>query len=292
MPNAIDMQEIARLNANFLEEYTSGDSIRKYTRQTAGYGISYLLDHDYGKIYLTVIEKYVPKSIRSRGIRLWEFGCGGGMNLVHLVSMLERMGIRVDVAIGTDFSPALIDAARSDARKYLKPELASKVKFAVAANENLLKESVKGLGLKEIDLTGTFDLLLGVNTIRYCHRLKNVGRCVEGIRDLLKDGGVCVNIDMNNRFPAFRSKLRHTGKKLDENEILLPTLDEYAQPFAEAGLELIAKKNFCWVPHSAGRGLTMVMRTLSPVLNVVARSRGMRSLVISKKKTAGRSARS
>ena len=30
----------------FFEEYTSHDAILKYTRATAGYGISYLLDHD------------------------------------------------------------------------------------------------------------------------------------------------------------------------------------------------------------------------------------------------------
>ena len=67
----------SRLNADFLEEYNSEESIRKYTRNTAGYGISYLLDHEYGEIYRQCIDRYVPKSRLKAGIRLWEFGCGG-----------------------------------------------------------------------------------------------------------------------------------------------------------------------------------------------------------------------
>ena len=31
----------------FFREYTSHEAIVKYTRATAGFGISYLLDHDY-----------------------------------------------------------------------------------------------------------------------------------------------------------------------------------------------------------------------------------------------------
>ena len=74
------------LNGAFLHEYNSEESSRKYTRETAGCGISYLLNHDYGDLYLEVLEKYIPKVTRQRGIRLWEFGCGGAMNLMHLVS--------------------------------------------------------------------------------------------------------------------------------------------------------------------------------------------------------------
>ena len=36
----------------FLRQYTSQDEILKYTRATAGFGISYLLDHDYKAVYL------------------------------------------------------------------------------------------------------------------------------------------------------------------------------------------------------------------------------------------------
>ena len=35
------------MDAAFFDEYTSHDAILKYTRATAGYGISHLLDRDY-----------------------------------------------------------------------------------------------------------------------------------------------------------------------------------------------------------------------------------------------------
>jgi SAM-dependent methyltransferase len=284
MTNAMNTQESSRLNAGFLEEYSTEESIRRYTGKTAGHGISYLLDHEYGRIYLDCIARYIPKSRLKTGIRLWEFGCGGGMNLLHLVSSLERQGIRVDFACGTDFSGTLIEAARSEAGKYIALDTIGKVQFGVAANENLVEEGAKELGVRKDELLGSFDLIFGVNTIRYSHRLNNVDRCVAGIGDLLRDGGVCITIDMNRKFPAFRSRFRERLTKEDEKATLLPTLDEYAAPFSSAGFEVLKKKNFCWIPHSAGRGLTSVMRAMTPVLNLVAPSRGMRSLVISRKK--------
>jgi hypothetical protein len=39
----------------FLEQYTSENEISKYTRATAGFGISYLLDHDYKAVYLEAL---------------------------------------------------------------------------------------------------------------------------------------------------------------------------------------------------------------------------------------------
>src|SRR5665213_2169315 len=99
MTNTMNSHDSSRLNATFLEEYNSEDSIRKYTRNTAGDGIGYLLEHEYGKIYLYCINRYVPKSRLKKGIRLWEFVCGGGMNLLHLVATLERRGIPVEFAL-------------------------------------------------------------------------------------------------------------------------------------------------------------------------------------------------
>lgn len=273
----------SRLNANFLEEYNSEESIRKYTRNTAGYGISYLLDHDYGNIYLECIRTYIPKVRLKAGIRLWEFGCGGGMNLLHLVSVLERQGIPVQFACGTDFSDALIAAARGEANRYVAPAQIKKVRFTVASNENLVEEGAAGLGVRKDELLGSFDVVFGVNTIRYCHRLNNVDRCVHGIGQILREGGICINIDMNRKFPAFRSRLREWRAKQEESATFLPTLDEYERPFCAVGFEILKKQNFCWIPHSAGRGLTTVMSTVTPILNAVARSRAMRSLVICRK---------
>lgn len=270
------------LNAGFLEEYNSQDSIRKYTKATAGSGISYLLDHDYGQIYLDVLERYIPKSNIQRGVRVWEFGCGGGMNLVHLVSMMERRGIIVDRAYGTDFSETLIDAANNEAAKYLLPSQQKKIRFCVARNESLIDDVSSRLKIPREQLAGSFDLLLGVNTIRYCHRLMNEMECVAAISELLVNKGVCVVIDMNDKFPAFRSRFRDRRTK-EKKAYYLPTLDEYARPFASAGFEVLRKENFCWIPHSAGPGLTAVMRTLTPVLSTVLPSHAMRSLVISRK---------
>jgi SAM-dependent methyltransferase len=283
MTGAMNNQDSSKLHANFFEEYTSEESIRRYTRKTAGHGISYLLDHDYGKIYLDVIERYIPKSRLKAGLRLWEFGCGGGMNLLHLVSALGRRGLPVDFACGTDFSPTLIAAAETEAKNYIATDQINKVRFTVASNEDLVEEGAKGLDMGKDKLLGSFDLIFGVNTIRYGHRLNNVDRCVKDIGGLLRENGICIVIDMNSKFPAFRSRFREILTPQDKETTLLPTLDEYARPFSVAGFEVLTKENFCWIPHSAGRGLTTTMRALTPVLNALVPSRGMRSLVISRK---------
>src|SRR5256714_14403123 len=122
------------LNAGFLEEYSTLESIRKYTKETAGNGISYLLDHDYGQIYLDVLQRYIPKSSIQRGVRLWEFGCGGGMNLLHLVSTMERRGILLGCAHCTGFFLGLLDAAKREASKNLSPTQPNKGRFFVGRN--------------------------------------------------------------------------------------------------------------------------------------------------------------
>src|SRR5215467_3469459 len=91
-------------------EYLSQEAILKYTRATAGFGISYLLDHDYKAVYLQALA-LLPQEVRERGICMLELGCGAGMNLLHLVSVLNQHSICVEKAIGTDFSPVLIEAA-------------------------------------------------------------------------------------------------------------------------------------------------------------------------------------
>jgi 2-polyprenyl-3-methyl-5-hydroxy-6-metoxy-1,4-benzoquinol methylase len=147
------------LNNDFLKEYTSKESIRRYTKKTAGYGIGYLVDHDYGRIYLETIERHISQSQRQKGIRLWEFGCGGGMNLVHLISLMERRGIALDCAYGTDFSETLIEAARCDATNYLTLEQRKKVHFSVAKNENLIEDVTEEAEINKNNLLGSFDVI-------------------------------------------------------------------------------------------------------------------------------------
>jgi SAM-dependent methyltransferase len=273
------MEQTGQLYEKFLDEYVSEDAVRKYTTETAGYGITYLLGNDYARIYLDTIECYLRTST-ARPLRLLEFGCGGGMNITRLVSLLESRKVPVECAYGTDFSPRLVQAAEQEAKAFLSRDLAGKLSFHVARNEKLVEDLVSELrGAK--DLLGSFDLIVGVNTFRYCHRLGKGLDCAADIYRLLKPGGVCINIDMNNRFPAFRSQLK--GQEEDRAECYLPSLDEYVSPFKTAGFEIVKKGNFCWIPHSAGRALTFCCRLGSPFLNLVARGRAMRSLVVARK---------
>jgi len=82
--------EKSRIEENVLCEYSIKESIRKYKKATAGYGISYLLEHVYGEIYLKAIKEVLEPLGPQSGLRLLEFGCGAGMNLIHLVSLLRR----------------------------------------------------------------------------------------------------------------------------------------------------------------------------------------------------------
>ena len=274
------MQNTEQINEKFLEEYVSEDAVRKYTTETAGYGINYLLHHEYAKIYMKVLDQFLRTSPQ-RPLRVLEFGCGGGMNIITLVSLLERQGVPVECAYGTDFSPRLVESAGQEAKAGLAPALAGKLSFYVARNEKLNEDLAAASRKRAEDFAGFFDLIIGVNTFRYCHRLGKSKECAADIYRMLRPGGVCVNIDMNDKFPVFRSRLKNSIE--DPAECYLPTLEEYASPFREAGFELIERKNFCWIPHSAGPALTAACRIASPVLNLVARSRAMRSLVVARK---------
>src|SRR5690349_3205556 len=112
----------------FLKEYSSEDAIRKYTSQTAGYGISYLLANDYADVYLNAVDLFL-KADRRSPMKLLEFGCGGGMNIITLLGLLERKGIKVDLAIGTDFSARLVDAANTEAKMLLPEKQQKQIRF-------------------------------------------------------------------------------------------------------------------------------------------------------------------
>jgi SAM-dependent methyltransferase len=274
------MEKTGQMYNKFLDEYVSEDAVRKYTTGTAGYGITHLLRHDYARIYLDVVNSYLRTS-KSRPLRLLEFGCGGGMNLTRLVSLLEEKKVAIESAYGTDFSPRLVEAASQEAREFLPSRVAKKVSFHVARNERLVEDLSAELDMKEEKLFNSFDIILGVNTFRYCHRLGKGLDCAQDILRLLRPGGVCINIDMNDRFPVFRSRFR--GQEKDKDECYLPSLEEYSSPFKDAGFEIIKKGKFCWVPHSASPALTLGCRLAAPLLDLVARDRAMRSLVVARK---------
>jgi SAM-dependent methyltransferase len=270
------------LQTEFFQEYTSPEAISKYTPATAGCGIGYLLENDYKTVYLQALD-LLPRPTKERGIRVLEFGCGGGMNLLHLMAILRRHGIKVERAIGTDFSPVLIEAAKREARNCLRQVELQRLDFHAARNETLLSDLSVSLKVEKPLLAGAFDFVFGVNTIRYCHDADKEVDCARDIRDLLAPGGVCVVIDMNNRFPFFRSDLKNRLRRVKEEECYVPSLEEYADPFIRTGFELVRKEHFCWIPHSAGKFLCAVTRRLSPILNVVAPSRAMRVLIVARK---------
>ena len=153
---------------SFSEEYESDDALRKYSTETAGYGINYLLEHEYAKVYLEAIRVHLKTSPR-QPLRVMEFGCGAGMNLIRLVARLERQKVPVESAYGTDFSVALVNRAKQEAGAFLSKEQGSRVSFYVARNERLVDDLIAAAG--GVDLAGSFDVIIGVNTFRYCHRL-------------------------------------------------------------------------------------------------------------------------
>ena len=282
MKTISSQDSVPGINEQFLNEYSSEEAIRKYTRDTAGNGISYLLEKDYGQIYLEALEKVIVESGARSGVRMLEFGCGAGMNLLYLISLLERNGIALQSAYGADFSPKLIDAANREAKRCLSPGKREKVQFCLARNENLLEDLTAALSSEKSALLGSFHFVLGVNTFRYCHRLKREVECTKAIFDLLGEGGICVVIDMNQDFPFFRSRLRDRATKSPE-AYYLPSLDEYARPFSAVGFEILRKTNFCWIPHSGSAWLAQFLKALTPALNSLVPTRAMRSLVIAQK---------
>jgi SAM-dependent methyltransferase len=266
----------------FFREYTSQAAIAKYSRATAGHGISYLLDHDYKEIYLSAL-RLLPVDIQQGAIRVLEFGCGAGMNLLHLVSLLTRQGMRVASAVGTDFSPVLIETAKREAKTHVRGNEFSGLEFHVARSESIISDIAASTGEARTSYENSFHFVLGVNTIRYCHAAKKEMDIVRAVFNLLVPGGVCVVIDMNNRFPFFRSELRNRLRWKKKPQCYIPSLEEYTAPFVRAGFEVLRSEHFCWIPHSGGKFMTGLFSQISPALNKIARSRAMRSLVVSRK---------
>src|SRR5260370_22240708 len=125
------MEKAEETKEKFLGEYGSEDAGGKYTTGTAGFGINSRLRHDYARVYLDAVDSYLRTS-PPRPLRLLEFGCGAGMNIITVVSLLEQKGIPVQSAYGTDFSARLVESAVQEAKASLTPELAQKLDCHVA----------------------------------------------------------------------------------------------------------------------------------------------------------------
>jgi len=266
----------------YLEEYTRQDIIARYISQTAGAGIAHVLTHVYAPIYIEAIHALISDRPKDHRLRVLEYGCGGGMNLLKIVETLQSQRAELDRAYGTDFSPPMIDAARREARQHLPADLNAKLTYAVANNEALSTDLGRALSVAPEQLRGTFDLIVGVNTFRYCHRLHKESESARDLFQLLSPGGWSIMIDMNRHFPFFRSKLKNMFKRRSM-ETYVPSLAEYTQPFAAAGFVVKQSRNFCWIPHSANSGLLWLGRSLTPVLDFCCSQFAMRSLVVAQK---------
>ena len=152
--NTLEAEEPAEDDV-FFREYSSRDAILKYTRATAGFGISHLLENDYKKVYLRALDQLAPE-VRRQPLSVLEFGCGAGMNLVNLMSFYGRQKMEIARAIGTDFSPVLIDAARREAQSYLGKKEQERVEFYVAKNETLGTDLAAALGVARSELANSF----------------------------------------------------------------------------------------------------------------------------------------
>src|SRR5271165_1797399 len=225
----------------YLEEYSANEAVQKYVSDSAGSGIAYLLQHVYGPLYEEQINKLITQSGKNGAIRILEYGCGGGMNLIWIVRHLLDRQLKLDLACGTDFSAKMVEAAQKEASSSLPSTVSDKVSFHAVANENLDRDLPKELGRSLPQLQNSFDLIVGVNTFRYCFRLASQAKSAGDIFSLLRPGGCSIMIDMNRSFPFFRSKLR-AGSDTPKDQRYLPSLDEYATVFRQAGFDIETKK--------------------------------------------------
>ena len=269
-------------NDAYLTEYTDDDAIAKYVTHTAGEGIQYILSHVYGPLYSEMVDSIRMKAGADKEFRVLEYGCGAGMNLLYLFKLLVSKSVPISAAIGTDFSPALHHAAEKERDTYIDPEDRKKITFLQASNELLLHDLAQGLAQDESSLCNSFDLIVGVNTFRYAARLHKQQSCANDIASLLAPGGYSIMIDMNNKFPAFKSRFRDRNTK-PKSQTWLPSLEEYTAPFRSASLNIVQSRHVCWIPHSASGTILMAARLLTPFLDLVAPSFAMRSLVVARK---------
>jgi len=175
----------------------------------------------------------------------------------------------------------MVEASKQEAREALHSRDLDKVCFHQVANENLVRELPKTLRRAPEELLGLFHLILGVNTFRYCFRLGNEAESARGIYSLLRPGGYTVMIEMNHKFPLFRSRLRRDS--VPKEQRYLPTMEQYAGVFRDAGFELKMVKNFCWIPHSARSTGAALLGAASPLLQTLFSSFATRSLVVGRK---------
>lgn len=281
-----------------INEYDTNTGVSKYVPATAGAGIDFLLREVYGPIYLDAIKELREEKGPDKPIRILEFGCGGGMNLIYIIKMLRSMNIPVDAAYGTDLSKKMIIASYEVARELLDSEDLKITKFVVASNEEIQNQLTTESELNQDHFNDYFDLIIGVNTFRYSWRNKKARETADQLYKMLSSGGRMVVIDMNQGFPYYLARLRNLYSKItmkneeassrvvdDLKAILyrnndLPTLEEYVEPFRNAGFKISREAIFSWIGHSSSMLRLSTTRALAPILDKILPTHAMRVLVI------------
>jgi SAM-dependent methyltransferase len=266
--------------------HTRPEIIARYVSPT----VAYVVKSVYGQIYKRIIQTLTRRRPTGYPFRILEYGCGPGMNLLEVIELFLAQGAHPVNAIGTDFSPPMIEAARCEAKKRLGTEL-NIVSYFVARNEALTHDLASLLGVQPSDLQNTFDLILGVNTFRYAYRLNKANTCAREIFSLLRPGGYSVMIDMNRGFRFVGSNMHDIFTRAKQKDYI-PSLQQYSRPFYYAGFVIeesrtffcFTSDHFCaWLPCSARSLLVSLCRDLIPFWNTCFSPLARHSLVIGNK---------
>ena len=113
----------------------------------------------------------------------------------------------------------MVESAKKEAKIHLAKENTNKIHFFVASNENLHNELSEALRTETETIANSFHLIFGVNTFRYCHRLKKSKECSNIIYDMLVKGGNCIMIEMNNKYPFYLSRVKDRLTKPKEERM-------------------------------------------------------------------------
>jgi SAM-dependent methyltransferase len=264
--------------------YDTEDAVSRYRPASAGEGISYLLPTLYGSAFKDAARD-ARRETGAPALRLLEFGCGAGMASQYLVEALRHEGIDVDIAIGADFVPRMVEAATQELERSASHWARNRLRYLVARNEQLGPDLANCLGQRLEAIAGTFHLAVGVNTFRYSVRHDGARELVEQLELLLAPGGRVVAIDMNDRFP-YGLKPRRGSAALPIRFGMpgrLPTLDEYARPFSNGAFDVLRKEHFAWIPHSANGLRFQLARAVAPILDRLIPDRAMRSLIVARR---------
>ena len=234
----------------YLAEYSQPTIIARYLSRTAAPAATYLVRAVYSPIYQEIVQTLVSRNPEHHGFRILEYGCGGGMNLLQLIRLFQAQGAQLADVIGTDFSPAMIEAARSEAKQQLPVELKALTTYLVARNETITRDLASGLGASLRELHNTFDLILGVNTFRYAHRLKRDETVARELFALLRPGGYRIMIDMNRRFRFVGSRV-HDLCKGAKQRYYIPSVRQYSGSFLKAGFVVSSSPYLLWFDTSS-----------------------------------------